>query len=226
MSFAGLNATEFHRLKGTIVKIDVIEYHFSESANIFIMIIWLKKILSIWFILCIKSKILQSLLAIEERGVFILAIFPGASERQVVVLHFVKVFRVCLVFHRSQKFQIFRTPYHKTIKTKRNRNKVFSRNFSSRLWSVNQNETYLNEAADQIINRIRVTRKWGVANNSRKEFQNYVRERMQFRFMTLKVFRLCIRCHIFKKYLENIYHFDWIYYICQNAGVITWRWRR
>lgn len=35
-------------------------------------------------------------------------------------------------------------------------------------------KTYLNEAADQIINRIKVTRKWGAVNNSKKEFQNYI----------------------------------------------------
>lgn len=33
---------------------------------------------------------------------------------------------------------------------------------------------YLNEAADQTINKIKVTRKWGVVNNSKKEFQNYM----------------------------------------------------
>jgi len=34
MSFARLNATKLYRLEGTIVKINMTEYHFSKSANI------------------------------------------------------------------------------------------------------------------------------------------------------------------------------------------------
>jgi len=121
VGFARLNATKLYRLKGTIVKINMTEYHFSKSANLEIYIYkYLHKKILIRVRISLIYLEITSVLAVKKCTVFVLTIFPRTSKRCTIVLFSKIDFGMSLVFPRSQKFQVFRTPYHKTIKTEHN----------------------------------------------------------------------------------------------------------
>lgn len=101
---------------------------------------------------------ITSVPAVQKCRIFVLTIFPRSSKRFTIILRSLEVFSMILIFPRSQKFQIFGTPYHKTVKTKYNINpSKFMKFLTSSNYLKTNYKTYLNEAAVQIINRTKVT---------------------------------------------------------------------
>lgn len=103
MSLARLNVTELYRVEGTIIKVDMAEYHFGKPGN-------MEKLQSAISRCVLDRRFFRRhvgatfVLAVRKRGVFVLQIFPRAGERCIIECLSLNMLRVCFVFDRSQEF--------------------------------------------------------------------------------------------------------------------------